>query len=123
MSIIEDILNSVGNLGSGAQVVLCVLVLGYVIKSIPQIPNNLIPLFTLGAAIAANILLGDVSAVDYKVRNPEVRLGIIGLIYWGIGWLIHNQGLSRLEKFLPAPLRAVIGHSEDTTEPSPKPNP
>jgi hypothetical protein len=93
-------------------VVLGVLALGYVIKSVPQIPNGLIPLCTLTAAVTLNILLGDVSAVDYKARNPEVRLGMIGLIYWGIGWLLHNQGLRRLEKFLPGPLKALIGADE-----------
>ena len=114
MEILNDILNSVGNLGTGAMVVAAVIVIGYVIKAIPQIPCGLIPLFTLVAAVTANVLLGDVSVIDYKARHPEVRLGMIGLLYWGIGWLLHNQGLSRLEKFLPGPLRALLGVESPT---------
>lgn len=117
MEILNDILNSVGNLGTSALIVAAVVILSYVIQSIPQIPNGIIPLCTLVAAVLLNVALGDVSAIDYKVRNPQVRLACIGLIYWGIGWLLHAQGLKRLEKFLPAPLRALIG---STAEPEKK---
>lgn len=109
MEIINDLLKQAGNLSTGALVIVGVLVLGYVIRAIPQMPNGVIPVLTLGLAVTLQILMGDRSQVDYTVHNPEVRMGMVGVVYWAIGWLIHNQGLSRLEKFLPAPLRGLLG--------------
>lgn len=109
MELLNDLLNQISNLSSGALVVGCVLVAGYVIKTIPQVPNGLIPLVTLALAVTLQLLTGDRSQVAYTVSHPEVRLGMVGVIYWGVGWFIHNQGLRRLEKFLPAPLRGLLG--------------
>jgi len=118
MELINDLLNQIGNLSTGALVVTGVLVLGYVIKAIPQVPNGLIPLVTLAASVTLQVLMGDRSKVDYTVAHPEVRLGMVGVVYWAIGWLLHNQGLSRLEKFLPAPLRGLLGVEPKETPPS-----
>lgn len=122
MSILNDLLNQLGNLSNGALVVVGVLVLGYVIKAIPQIPNGFIPLLTLATAVTLQVLTGDRSQVDYGVRHPEVRLGLVGAAYWAFAWLAHNQGLSRLEKFLPAPLRGLLGVETKEEPLSPNPN-
>ena len=109
MEFVNDILNQVGNLGTGAMLVLAVIVTGYIARGITSLPNALIPLITFVVAVGGNYLMGDVGQVSPATRNPQVRLAFVGIAYWGIGWLLHNQGLSRLEKFLPAPLRGLIG--------------
>lgn len=109
MELLNDLLNQASNLSNGALVVIGVLVFGYVVKAIPQIPNGLIPLLTLALAITLQLLTGDRSQVSYTVRYPDVRLGMVGGAYWAFAWLVHNQGLRRLEKFLPAPLRGLLG--------------
>lgn len=109
MELLNDLLNQVANLSNGALIVGVVLALGYVIKAIPQVPNGAIPLVTLAASVTLQLLTGDRSQVSYTVSHPEVRLAMVGVVYWAIGWFIHNQGLRRLEKFLPAPLRGLLG--------------
>lgn len=119
MEMLNDLLNQVANIGTGALIVLAVVVAGYVVKAIPFVPNGLIPLVTLAVAVTANVLLGEVGSVSPSTRHPEIRLGMVGFLYWGVGWLLHNQGLSRLEKLAPAWLKPLLGASE----PPPKPDP
>lgn len=109
MDLLNDLLNQIANLSTGALVVGCVLAAGYVIKAIPQVPNGTIPLVTLALSVTLQLLTGDRSQVAYNVSHPEVRLAMVGVIYWGIGWFLHSQGLKRLEKFLPAPVRGLLG--------------
>ncbi len=45
------------------------------------------------------LLLGEIGEVSPTSRNPHVRLALVGMVFWAVGWLLHNQGLSRLEKF------------------------
>lgn len=122
MEFINDLLNQISNLGTGAMCVLAVIVTGYIARSIPQIPNVVIPLITFAVAVGGNYLLGDIGQVSPATRNPQVRLAFVGIAYWGIGWLLHNQGLSRLEKFLPGPIRNLIGTDESKPTEPPQPS-
>ena len=117
MEILNDILHQIGHQPTGALVIICVIVVGYVIKALPKFPCGLIPIVTLAVAVAMTILVAEQGEVDYKCIRPQVRLGMVGVVYWAIGWLLHNQGLSRLEKYLPAPIRALIGSEETKPEP------
>ena len=116
MEILNDIMHQIGHLSAGALVIICVVVAGYVVKAIPKFPCGWIPIVTLAVAITMAILVGEQAEVDYHCSRPQVRLGMVGVVYWGIGWLLHNQGLSRLEKFLPAPLRTLLGVDEKPPE-------
>ena len=120
METINDLLNQILTLHTGALLIAAVLVTGYIIKGIPWIPNTIIPLITFAVCVSGNVLLGDVGQVSPFTSTPQVRLGFVGVAYWGIAWLIHNQGLARLEKFLPAPLRSLIG-SDDPAPQHPTP--
>ena len=120
MELLNDILNQVSRLSTSALLVVAVIAAGYIAKAIPRFPNGMIPIWTLAVAVAGNVLLGDVGQVDFQCRNPQVRLGLVGVVYWGIGWLLHSQGLKRLEKFLPGPLRNLIGLEDEVDKPPPK---
>jgi hypothetical protein len=117
MDTIQDLLNQAVNLGLNAKLVLAVIVTGYLIKSIPIVPNWLIPFVTLAVAVSGSVLLGEMGEISHTCRYPNVQLGVNGMIPWGLGWLLHAQGLKRLEKFLPEPIKSLIGGSE----PEPKP--
>ena len=118
MELLNDLLEQITNIHTGLMLVLAVLITGYVVKSIPQIPNQFIPLITLFVAMSGNYLMGDTGAVSPYTSNPKARLVFVGILYWGIGWLLHNQGLSRLEPFLPAPIRALIGVKPEVKPPA-----
>lgn len=109
MEFINDLIKQITQIDTGALLVVSVIATGYLLKAITWFPNQLIPVATFIVAVGGNMLLGEISAVSPASRNPQVRLALVGVIFWGIGWLLHNQGLSRLEKFLPEPIRKLIG--------------
>jgi predicted tellurium resistance membrane protein TerC len=119
MEFFNDLIKQIANIETGALLVLVVIGTGYLLKAIPMFPNQLIPVATFIVAVAGNVLLGEVPA-DAVHRNPHVRLALVGVIFWAVGWLLHNQGLSRLEKFLPEPIRKLIG-VESTPNNPPQP--
>lgn len=109
MDFFNDLIKQISQINTGALVVFSVIAAGYLLKALPFFPNNFIPIATFVVAVASNILLGDLGEVSPSSRNPHVRLALVGVVFWAIGWLLHNQGLSRLEKFLPEPIRKLIG--------------
>lgn len=118
MEFFNDLIKQITNIETGALLVISVIATGYMLKAVPKFPNQFIPIATFIVAVAGNILLGDVE-VDSKHRNPYIRLALVGVIFWAIGWLLHNQGLSRLEKFLPEPIRKLIGVEDPIKPPNP----
>lgn len=109
MEFFNDLIKQITNIETGALLVIAVIAAGYLLKAMPWFPNQFIPIATFIVAVAGNMLLGEIGEVSPASRNPHVRLALVGMIFWGIGWLLHNQGLSRLEKFLPEPIRKLIG--------------
>lgn len=113
MDAILDLLNQLTNLPAAAMVIVCVWAFGYILRGLPEVPNRYIPAGTVVLAVAVNVWVGDTGSVNYKVRNPEVQLGLAGVVYWFVAWQAHLHGLKRLEHLLPAPLRSLLRVPDD----------
>jgi 4-hydroxybenzoate polyprenyltransferase len=109
MEFFNDLIKQITNIETGALLVIAVIAAGYLLKAMTWFPNQFIPIATFIVAVAGNMLLGEIGEVSPASRNPHVRLALVGMVFWAVGWLLHNQGLSRLEKFLPEPIRKLIG--------------
>ena len=123
MELLNDLLSQVGNLNNSALIVGIVVVLGMVIQGIPAVHNGWIAPATLVVAVALAVLTGEVGQVSPNVANHHVRLGMVGVIYWGIGWVLHKQGVNRLGKLLPAPLKALLGIEDSAKKEADPPAP
>lgn len=117
MEFINDLIKQIAQIDTGALLVVSVIATGYLLKAMAWFPNQLIPVATFLVAVGGNMLLGEIGEVGPASRNPHVRLALVGVIFWAVGWLLHNQGLSRLEKFLPEPIRRLIGADDKAQTP------
>lgn len=100
IDVIQDIINQIKTLGPEALTVGCVIGLGYVFKFTPFINNRYIPLLCILFGPLAYILIGDTTSVKFTVKNPEVVLGMFGLLYGVSGWILHYHVIWHVEQWV-----------------------
>lgn len=96
METINDAINQISQLGSKLNglsgfslTVLFCLLLGFVIKLIPTIPNSRIPTVIMFAGMLLGMLLADPRADELPFRVWLMKNAVIGGLAGGVAWFIH----------------------------------
>ena len=101
MDFIGDLFSQLTALGPEMLVALIVIVLGYVLRWIPQFPNRLIPIACIVLGAVLYPLLAPLPKPDAGLRHPMTRLALIGVLIGFLAWVGHNKFLKPLEDKLP----------------------
>jgi hypothetical protein len=101
MDFLSDLFSQLTALGPEMLVALIVIVLGYVLRWIPQFPNRLIPIACIFLGGILYPLLGPVPKPDAAIRHPMIRLVLVGILIGFISWVSHNKFLKPLEDKCP----------------------
>jgi hypothetical protein len=101
MDFISDLFSQLTALGPEMLVALIVIVLGYVLRFIPAVPNRVIPLACIVLGGVLYPLLGPVPKPDAAIRHPMIRLALIGILIGFLAWIGHNKFLKPIEDKIP----------------------
>lgn len=114
----DDLINQVTSLGPEALTIAILIVLGYVVRAIPRMPDlvvRLLPVTCLVLGAVLYPLLAPAPAPDPRLRHPMVRLVLVGILLGFLAWVLHNKFLKRLEDRIPF-LKGLLGDPESTKE-------
>jgi hypothetical protein len=92
---ITSIFTQVSSLQGIALLAAALVVLGYVLKGLPFIPNGTIPAIVILAGGIINPLLSAVGNVPPDVGSPILHLALQGIIAGFVAWVFHNKLLSK----------------------------
>jgi hypothetical protein len=88
-----------------AEMILCFLVIafGYLLKTLPFVPNRFIPSICMTVStVTYPLILDTSSAAPYQMRYPIVRQAIIGFLIGFVAWAFHRAFLKNwLDKRFP----------------------
>lgn len=115
MNYLEEAINTLSKLGPEMFCIVACIAAGYVIRIIPAIPNKWIPSVCILIAPCIYPFLTNTGRVSPDSVNPMMRIVLTGLILGVLAFAIHDQALSRLEKYIPG-LRKVLQQSDDTKQ-------
>jgi hypothetical protein len=116
LTIVQDVVNQLKSIGPEVLTVLSVIGVGYVIRSLPFIDNRFIPTICILFGPVAHILIGDPGSTSFKSRNPEVVLGMFGLLYGVIGWVMHHHVLWHVERWIGEKRSRKVEDKPEKTE-------
>lgn len=100
MEYANDLLQRLFAAGLELQLALGLIGLGLVLKHVTRVPNGLIPAVMLLGGCAGYVLMGNPGAAPASMRNPEVWLGLIGLIIGAGAWFAHDKLLRHVEDWI-----------------------
>ena len=106
------------SLGAGPFTVFAGWVVGWVIKLLPFVPNNRIPLCVVTWCAICYPLLATRGATPWRVFI--VQSVVLGLGMGLAAWWTHNKILSRFENRLPG-LGRMLVKAEETNQPKEQP--
>ena len=92
---ITSIFTQVSSLQGIALLAAALVVLGYVLKGLPFVPNQIIPALVILAGGVLNPLLVPRSSVSPEVGNVILHLALQGVIAGFVAWVLHNKLLSK----------------------------
>ncbi len=92
---ITSIFTQVSSLQGIALLAAALVVLGYVLKGLPFVPNQIIPALVILAGGILNPLLVPRSSVSPEVGNVILHLALQGVIAGFVAWVLHNKLLSK----------------------------
>ena len=96
METLTDLQNFLMGAGPFALTFFCGIVAGYLIKSMPFITNQLIPLLVVLACSFIFRFTQKVSLEDHQQWfNPEFRLYLVGGLIGFATWIAHNKFLKK----------------------------
>jgi hypothetical protein len=101
MDFVSDLFSQLTALGPEMLVALIVIVLGYVLRFIPAVPNRFIPLACIVLGGILYPLLAPLPKADLAVRHPMTRLALIGILIGFLAWIGHNKFLKPIEDKVP----------------------
>lgn len=97
---IVTVLSKLYGLPGYALVFLFCIVAGYVVKALPNIPNNVIPWMLVGIGPVLNMLIADTRADDFPIRIWIVKNFVIGFLISGAALWFHRKYLKPMEERL-----------------------
>ncbi len=102
MDWLKTSLDWIGQLPPEVLLLVLLVGLGYVLKSVDVIANKAIPL----------VLLVIGGPLYYFIEVVGVRKAVIGTLIAIIAWVLHNQGLARIEDKIPWLKGLANGHEK-----------
>jgi Phage holin family Hol44, in holin superfamily V len=81
-----------------ALVFLTCVVAGYVVKVLPNVPNNVIPWLLVGIGPILNMMVADTRADEFPIRIWIVKNFIIGFLISGGAMWFHRKFLKPMEE-------------------------
>lgn len=115
MNYLEEAINTLSKLGPEMFCIVACIAVGYLVRVVPFIPNKWIPSICILAGMFIYPGLTSTGRVSPDAQIPIVRMWFTGLILGALAFAIHDQALSRLEKYIPG-LRKVLRRSDDTKQ-------
>lgn len=97
MDYLTDILNQITGLKGMALIAVCLIMLGYVLKAVPQVPNAVIPAAVILGGMILTPVLTSPGEVSPEMRNPIVGLVLQGFLIGVASWFLHDKALRHLE--------------------------
>lgn len=116
MEYLQDILNQILQLKGAALVGIVLMVLGYILKLVPQVPNGVIPAVVIVGGCVLNPLLSPTPQGDvaYYIRNGVTVDVLHGFLIGAAAWFVHDKVLRR---FIDSKLAIFGGGETKTTTP------
>ena len=69
--------------------VLVIIILGYALKMAPGFPRRFIPIALLGISVGFYAFGLSPSRAPSTATNPQIFMGMMGVIVWFAAWMIH----------------------------------
>ena len=118
MSDIFTALNSLYGIPADVLIALSCIVLGYILRAIPDFPNRGIPLACVLWAMVLNPILSAPPGPGMSLRQWVVRNALAGMIIGFAAWVFHKAIIARFEDKVPG-LKTLIGEDgEPKIDPS-----
>lgn len=82
--------------------VIVIIILGYALKMAPGFPTRFIPIALFGLSVGFYAFGLSPSKAPSSATNPQLFMGMIGVIVWFVAWMAHTIVLRRFidDKFL-----------------------
>ena len=109
---LNDAGDQISSLGPEALVVAACLVVGYVLRTIRKIPNEVIPPSVIIIGTAVYPFLADTA----QGRNADFKNAIVGMTLGFLSWTFHNKILKRVEDKIPF-LKELLEGGDDPAKP------
>lgn len=115
MNYVEELVNTLSNLRPEMFCIVACIAVGYLVRITPVIPNKWIPSICIVVGAFVYPFLTSTGRVSPDSVNPLMRIVLTGLILGALSFAIHDQVLSKLERYIPG-LRKVLKVSDNTKQ-------